>query len=119
MRAYMLAEIDEMRDLVGVIMDGPGSYQYSGNGYYSSGRVYNESERSAKIEDRLRTYMTASLEPEELRARVKEIREIEQERMDRARESYERQQEAKRAQLEKPKQVRGFTWLNSGESSGY
>lgn len=57
-RKYSLSEIDEMRQLVRQILEPPPMTPYF------------ERELAASAEDRLRTYMLAGVEPQELRAKA-------------------------------------------------
>lgn len=58
-RKYTVAEIDRMRRAI----------EWS----YPSGVTYYQAERSAEIEDRLRTYMVNGTDPSELEQAMREI----------------------------------------------
>ena len=80
-RAYTVAEIDRMRDAVEhqwlygrrmsepepeqhKIVNDDGSVWFTGGG--SSSRSYNEADKTKCVEEMLRTYMLAGIEPEDL-----------------------------------------------------
>jgi hypothetical protein len=64
-RAYTLAEIDRMRELIMWIDF------YEGGGRWRSSA--EEAALKANIEDRLRTYLTAGIAPPELEERLKAL----------------------------------------------
>ena len=59
-RKYSVGEIDRMRTLIGCL--------------YWPGISYDPGQRSAEIEDRLRTYMLNGTDPSELEAAAKDFR---------------------------------------------
>ncbi len=69
MRAYTLDEIDRMRNVISKIEWGNYCAAY-GNYHGPADPIYRiESAIPGIVEDRLRTYMTASITPEELESR--------------------------------------------------
>lgn len=77
-RSYTVSEIDQMRKDVGTLVEGARYWQYNGHCFTSCGYGYNEAERKAHVEDRLRTYMMASVDPAELARLVAHQRADEQ-----------------------------------------
>jgi len=92
-RPYTVSEIDQMRQCVEKLVEGPIYMEFTGDGYCGSGSTYNAQEREAKIEGRLRTYMTNGTAPVELAEAVQEINRVEQEQMEASRARWEARQQ--------------------------
>lgn len=76
MRKYSIDEIDQMRRNVEILLELAGSktiYNSSGRAIGYRPKVHGPTEqRSAVVEDRLRTYMMASVDPAEIETKVKQ-----------------------------------------------
>lgn len=89
-RSYSLSEIDQMRRHIDRIMDGVRHWPCGGSGFFSYGGGSHDGDRRyAEVEDRLRTYMMAGVDPKEIASKVADMDRIEEGQMRQAWEDWE------------------------------